>query len=310
METLREQISLAAPTDSTVLILGEHGTGKELVARQIHSQSSRSENTFIEVNCAAIPEELIESELFGHIKGSFTGATENKDGKFKAADGGTLFLDEIGDMSLKTQAKVLRALQEQTIEPVGAQKNLQVDVRVLAATNKDLNQEIESGTFRSDLYYRINVIPINVPSLRRRLSDIPALFDYFFKLYAARLGRKPKEITEEAMDMLQSYQWPGNVRELRNTAERMMIMVPNERVTEEDLKALLPMVSSATQEKTELPSEFDSLKTAREFFERHVITETLKKHDYNVAETARALQLERSHLYRKIKGYDIQINNK
>lgn len=310
MKELKHQIKLAAPTDSTVLILGEHGTGKELVARAIHIESARSEAPFVEVNCAAIPEELIESELFGHIKGSFTGASEDKMGKFKAADGGTLFLDEIGDMSMKTQAKVLRALQEQTIEPVGAQRSLQVNVRVIAATNKDLEVEIKSGNFRSDLYFRINVIPVYVPPLRQRADDIPLLVEHFLRVHAARIGKKPKKVAENAMRVIRSYEWPGNVRELRNLMERMMIMVEGETIENTDLQNILPVVAGGREMLEGIPSDFESLKEAREFFEKYVISETLKRFEFNVADAAKALQLERSHLYRKIKTYGISTSDK
>src|SRR5262250_2660581 len=230
MKALRQQIAVTAPTNGRVLIYGESGTGKELVARALHAASLRSKAPFVEVNCAAIPEELIESELFGHIKGSFTGATDDKVGKFQKADGGTLFLDEVGDMSLRTQSKVLRALEEQRFEPVGAAGSVQVDVRVVAATNKVLEEEIERGNFREDLFYRLNVIPFHVPPLRDRAEDIPLLADYFLQEFTKAYGRKPKELTPEAYRLLQEHHWPGNVRELRNLIERIVILNPQIRI--------------------------------------------------------------------------------
>src|ERR671915_1234504 len=238
MQQLREQIAMAAPTNGRVLIYGENGTGKELVARTIHAFSRRHGGPFVEVNCAAIPEELIESELFGHVRGAFTGAVADRRGKFEVADGGTIFLDEIGDMSLKTQAKVLRILQEQTMEPVGGTTSVRVDARVLAATNKDLQTEIRGGRFREDLYFRLNVIPIFVPALRDRQEDIPLLADHFMAMLAREYGRRPKTFARDAVTVLQQYSWPGNVRELRNVVERLMIMVPGDRITSRDLSFL------------------------------------------------------------------------
>src|SRR5262245_30460990 len=239
MRQLREQVAMAAPTNGRVLIYGENGTGKELVARTIHALSRRRNHAFVEVNCAAIPEELIESELFGHVKGAFTGAVADRRGKFEAATGGTIFLDEIADMSLKTQAKVLRVLQEQVTEPVGSTARVQVDVRVLAATNKDLVAEIGAGRFREDLYFRLNVIPIFVPPLRERGEDIPLLVEHFVADFTAEYGPRPKNFDTGAMARLQAYRWPGNVRELRNVIERIVIMAPGELITEHDL-AFLP----------------------------------------------------------------------
>ncbi|HYP04682.1 MAG TPA: sigma-54 dependent transcriptional regulator, partial [Bryobacteraceae bacterium] len=230
MKALRQQLGLMAGTNGRVLIFGESGTGKELVAHAIHQNSPRTREPFIEVNCAAIPEELIESELFGHRKGSFTGASEDKVGKLQKADGGTLFLDEVGDMSLKTQAKVLRALEEQRFEPVGAHDSIKVDVRIVAATNKNLEDEIARGNFREDLFYRLNVIPFYVPPLRDRLEDVPLLADHFLNEFATAYGRKHKELTPEAYRILQEYNWPGNVRELKNLMERIVIMNPQVRV--------------------------------------------------------------------------------
>src|SRR6266853_2663454 len=238
MGQLREQVAMAAPTNGRVLIYGENGTGKELVARTIHALSRRKAAHFVEVNCAAIPEELIESELFGHVRGAFTGAVADRRGKFEAADGGTIFLDEIGDMSLKTQAKVLRVLQEQTMEPVGGSTRIRVDARVLAATNKDLPAEIRGGRFREDLYFRLNVVPIFVPSLRERQEDIPLLADHFMAMLAREYGRRPKIFEPDAVRTLQRYNWPGNVRELRNVIERLMIMVPGDTIANSDLSFL------------------------------------------------------------------------
>jgi two-component system nitrogen regulation response regulator NtrX len=270
--------------------------------------SKRAAMPFVEVNCAAIPEELIESELFGHVKGSFTGAAEDKKGKFMAAHSGTLFLDEIGDMSLKTQAKVLRALQEQKIEPVGSNKTIKVNVRVLAATNKDLDEEIRRGRFRSDLYFRINVIPVYVPPLRERLDDVPLLAEYFLSQFAARFGRKPKQLDPAAVRILQTYDWPGNVRELRNTIERLMIMVHGDTISAMELARMIPgTVGAAGLDVTPLKVDFTSLKDAREHFERQVILAKLEECDNNVAEAAKALKVERSHFYRKLKSYGIEV---
>jgi two-component system nitrogen regulation response regulator NtrX len=243
IEQLREQIAMAAPTNGRVLIMGENGTGKELVARNIHAMSRRRAQPFVEVNCAAIPEELIESELFGHVRGAFTGAVADRRGKFETAHSGTIFLDEIGDMSLKTQAKVLRVLQEQVMEAVGGSTRIRVDARVLAATNKDLTTEIRAGRFREDLYFRLNVIPIFVPPLRDRQEDIPLLADHFMALMAKEYGRRPKAFERDAITVLQQYAWPGNVRELRNVVERLMIMVPGDRITSRDLAFLEPSVA-------------------------------------------------------------------
>src|SRR5947199_1777111 len=240
MRQLQEQVAMAAPTNGRVLIYGENGTGKELVARTIHALSRRRTSAFVEVNCAAIPEELIESELFGHVRGAFTGAVADRRGKFEAADGGTIFLDEIGDMSLKTQAKVLRVLQEQTMEPVGGTTRIKVDARVLAATNKDLQAEIRAGRFREDLYFRLNVIPIFVPPLRDRQEDIPLLADHFMADFAREYGRRLKQFDPDARSLVQQYPWPGNVRELRNVIERLMIMVRDDTISPADLSFLDP----------------------------------------------------------------------
>jgi two-component system, NtrC family, nitrogen regulation response regulator NtrX len=302
MGQLREQVAMAAPTNGRVLIFGENGTGKELVARSIHQLSRRRGGPFIEVNCAAIPEELIESELFGHVKGAFTGAVADRRGKFEASDGGTLFLDEIADMSLKTQAKVLRALQEQVVEPLGGTGSMKVDVRILAATNKDLPGEIRGGRFREDLYFRLNVIPIFVPPLREREADIPLLAAHFMEELAREYGRRPKRLDPGAAAGLRGYQWPGNVRELRNVVERLMIMVPGETITMADLAFLDPSAVAVA----EAPgSPAMSLHDARERFERDYILRTLAAQQGNMSRTAEALGVERSNLYRKMRAFGI-----
>jgi two-component system nitrogen regulation response regulator NtrX len=302
MAQLREQVAMAAPTNGRVLIFGENGTGKELVARSIHQLSRRRGGPFIEVNCAAIPEELIESELFGHVKGAFTGAVADRRGKFEASDGGTLFLDEIADMSLKTQAKVLRALQEQVVEPLGGTGSMKVDVRILAATNKDLPGEIRGGRFREDLYFRLNVIPIFVPPLRDRDSDIPLLASHFMEELAREYGRRPKRLDPGAAAGLRSYQWPGNVRELRNMVERLMIMVPGETITMADLAFLDPS-TVAVADPPGAPAL--SLHDARERFERDYILRALAAQQGNMSRTAEALGVERSNLYRKMRAFGI-----
>jgi two-component system nitrogen regulation response regulator NtrX len=298
---LREHIATAAPTNGRVLIHGENGSGKELVARAIHAQSARRERTFVEVNCAAIPEELIESELFGHEKGAFTGALARRRGKFELADGGTLFLDEIGDMSLKTQAKVLRALEEQAFERVGGKDTIQVDVRVIAASNRDLEALIRAGRFREDLYYRLNVIPIEVPALRIRKDDIANLVDHFVAVFCAENGKRPKTVSGEALGYFLAYDWPGNVRELRNMVERLVIMAPGDVIGGDDLPApLRPKDAAATPE-----GHGHSLRDARDHFERAFIIAELRANDWNMTRTAERLGIERSHLYRKIKAYGI-----
>ena len=299
---LKEDIRRAAPTQGRVLIFGENGTGKEIVARLIHVYSDRADESFVEVNCAAIPAELIESELFGHRKGSFTGAIENKKGKFLLADSGTLFLDEIGDMSLQTQAKVLRVLQEQTFEPVGGAEAVRVDVRVIAATNKDLMQEIAEGRFRDDLYFRLNVIPIHLPALRERKEDIPLLCRYHLDLFATQYGRPGKTMSREALQTLLHYPWPGNVRELRNLMERLVIMIPDAEVRASDLHL----------ESVQLTGRRDdlqwagSLKDARETFEREFIRRALMRHGGNISKTAEELDIERRHLYRRMASLGLQ----
>src|SRR6187402_617422 len=255
MVQLREQVATAAPTNGRVLIFGENGTGKELVARNIHALSRRRTGPFVEVNCAAIPEELIESELFGHVRGAFTGAVADRRGKFELAHGGTIFLDEIGDMSVKTQAKVLRVLQEQVMEPVGGSTRIRVDARVLAATNKDLTAEIRAGNFREDLYFRLNVVPIFVPSLRDRQEDIPLLADHFMAMLAREYGRRPKTFDADAQTALRQYVWPGNVRELRNVVERLMIMVPSDRISSRDLSFLDQSLTAGSSDSPEPVAE-------------------------------------------------------
>jgi len=302
MRQLLEQVAMAAPTNGRVLIYGENGTGKELVARTIHGHSRRARGPFIEVNCAAIPEELIESELFGHMRGAFTGATADRRGKFELADGGTLFLDEIGDMSVKTQAKVLRALQEQVVEPVGGHASVRVDVRIIAATNKDLPTEIRAGRFREDLYFRLNVIPISVPPLRERGNDAILLAEHFIAGFAREDGRRPKHLDTTAATGLRSYRWPGNVRELRNVIERLMIMVPGDTISLPNL-AFLEVGSAIAAEPAGAPAL--PLHEARDQFEREYILRALAANNGNISRTADALGVERSNLYRKMRGFGI-----
>ena len=300
---LRDQIALAAPTMGRVLINGENGSGKELVARAIHALSARAEQSLVEVNCAAIPEELIESELFGHEKGAFTGAVARRRGRFELADGGTLFLDEVGDMSLKTQAKVLRALEEQSFERVGGKETIKVDVRVIAASNRDLSTLIAEGRFREDLYYRLNVIPIEVPPLRARREDIPLLVEHFLALFCAENGKRLKRLSAEAVAYFVGYDWPGNVRELRNMVERLVILAPGDTIVPDDLPAPLrprgdaPIAGAEARERT--------LKEARDNFERAYILAELRAHDWNMTRTAERLGIERSHLYRKVRAHRI-----
>src|SRR5215831_12794516 len=300
MKALRQQIALTAPTNGRVLIYGESGTGKELVAKALHSSSSRSGMPFVEVNCAAIPEELIESEMFGHRKGSFTGASEDKVGKFQKADGGTLFLDEIGDMSMKTQSKVLRVLEEQRVEPIGSNQPVNVDVRVLAATNKKLENEIERNAFREDLFYRLNVIPFYVPALRERTEDIPILAAHFLKSFCTEYGKKPKEFSPAAMDVLLSYPWPGNVRELKNLVERLVIMCPSPSIEPHHLP---PELFRGAAKSPLRP--YESLQEARSAYEREFVLRKLEENRWNMTKAAEALGLERSHLYRKMRSLGI-----
>jgi len=302
MVNLRQEIARVAPTDARVLITGENGTGKELVARSIHRLSSRAESPLVEVNCAAIPDELIESELFGHVRGSFTGATEDRRGKFEEADGGTLFLDEVGDMSAKTQSKVLRALQEGRFTRVGGSRPITSDARVLSATNKNLAGEIRRGAFREDLYFRLAVVPVSVPALRERREDIAPLARHFLLQFSARFGRKPKSLSPAAVEALESYRWPGNVRELKNLIERLMILCPGEEIRREDLPAEIRDAELAAA-----PPAGASLRDAREDFERRFILASLKRHRGHVTKTAEALGVERSNLYRKLKSYGIEV---
>jgi two-component system, NtrC family, nitrogen regulation response regulator NtrX len=301
MKALRQQLNLMAATNGRVLIYGESGAGKELVAHAIHSSSARASEPFIEVNCAAIPEDLIESELFGHRKGSFPGALEDKIGKLQKADGGTLFLDEVGDMSLKTQAKLLRLLDEQRFEPVGAETSIQVDVRVVAATNKNLEDEIERGNFREDLFYRLNVIPFHVPPLRDRIEDVPLLADHFQREFTMAYGRKPKELTPEAYEVLKDHRWPGNVRELRNLMERIVIMNPQVRIDARHI----PVNHGKRMNIERPPERSGSLQEVRAAAEREYILKTLDETKGNVTRTAEVLGLERSNLYRKMKALGI-----
>jgi two-component system nitrogen regulation response regulator NtrX len=302
MRAMREQIALAAPTMGRVLIHGENGSGKELAARAIHALSARAERAFVEVNCAAIPEELIESELFGHEKGAFTGAVARRRGRFELADGGTLFLDEVGDMSLKTQAKVLRALEEQSFERIGGKETVKVDVRVIAASNRNLPALIAEGRFRDDLYYRLNVIPIEVPPLRERREDIALLVEHFLALFCAENGKRQKRVAGEALAYFIAYDWPGNVRELRNMVERLVIMAPGDTIAPDDLPAPLRPRSEAAP----APEARErTLKEARDGFERAYILAELRAHDWNMTRTAERLGIERSHLYRKVRAHRI-----
>lgn len=300
---LKGQVQIIAPTSSWVLIHGENGTGKEVVARVIYKQSKRAQAPFVEVNCAAIPDELIESELFGHEKGAFTGATEKRKGKFDLADGGTLFLDEIGDMSLNTQSKILRILQEQKFQRVGGTKTIQVDVRVIAATNKDLEQEIRQGRFREDLYHRINVIPVQVPPLRERKEDITMLVEEFVVEFSTKHGFPRKAFDPEVIEALQEYHWPGNVRELKNMVERLLILSHSSRVLPGDLTH--PIRASVPSSQVGTPQ---NLKQARETFERAFIEERLTELGGNITKTADVIGLERSHLHKKIKELGIKVH--
>jgi len=309
IQTLRKQIEQVAPTDAWVLIFGENGSGKEVVAHEIHRLSQRRDKPFVEVNCAAIPEELIESELFGHEKGAFTGATSTKRGKFDMAHGGTLFLDEIGDMSLKTQAKILRILEEQRFERVGGNKTIQVDVRVIAATNKNLEEEIKKGTFREDLYFRLNVIPFTVPPLRKRGEDILLLADYFLREFTEKRGKLLKVLSDEAKSALLSYPWPGNVRELKNLMERLSIMVPSETITPKDLPPEMTEKSGLQPSSLSQGPIYDaaSIKEAVSQFERHYIIQKLKENDGNISRTAEKIGIARRNLTHKIKAYNINV---
>ena len=300
MKALRQQIAVTAPTNGRVLIYGESGTGKELVARALHANSQRNKGPFVEVSCAAIPDELIESELFGHVKASFSGATDDKVGKFQKADGGTLFLDEVGDMSLRTQSKVLRVLEEQRVEPIGSNQMLRVDVRVIAATNKNLEQEIVRSAFRQDLFYRLNVIPFYVPPLRERKEDIPVLARFFLNEFSSEYGKKTRELSDGALEILIRYPWPGNVRELKNLVERLVIVCPQARIEPHHLP---PELFRGVAESPQQP--YSTLHEARSAYEREFILRKLQEHRWNMTQTASALGLERSHLYRKMKSLGI-----
>lgn len=308
IDSIRKQIAVVAPRNSWILITGENGSGKEIVARNIHAHSSRRAKPFVAVNCAAIPEELIESELFGHEKGAFTNAIALKRGKFELADQGTLFLDEIADMSLKTQAKILRILQEQKFERVGGDETISVDVRVIAATNKNLSDEIKAGRFREDLFYRLNVIPFHMPRLSDRKEDISLFVDYFASQMAEELGEPKKLFSPDAMELMREYSWPGNVREIKNMVERLCILVPEPTIKVEDLPEVItgkmPFYQSPALVNGTL-SQQASLKQAKSDFERSFILDRLEENDWNVSKTADAIGIERSNLHRKIKSYQI-----
>jgi len=304
MKKLWSDILRTAPTNATVLIYGESGTGKELIARAIHSQSLRAKEPFVQVNCAAIPEELIESELFGHEKGSFTGATERKTGKFEQADGGTIFLDEIGDMSLKTQSKVLRVLEEGEVQKVGSNRIIKVDVRVIAATNKDLRQEIARGAFRDDLFFRLNVVPLISPPLRDKSEDIPLLVEYFCRAYAEENNFKVKRFSEEALQMLKRYPWKGNVRELRNVVERLLIMTDSDIIGLDELPEQFRGEGPLALPD---PSQVKTLKDFRDVAEKNYILFKLKENSWNISQTARAIDTPRSNLYKKLSQFGIKI---
>jgi two-component system nitrogen regulation response regulator NtrX len=294
LQAVRALIEKVGPTTARVLITGENGTGKELVARALHDASPRRDKPFVEVNCAAIPSELIESELFGHMKGSFTGAVSDRAGKFEQADGGTLFLDEVGDMSLPAQAKLLRVLQEGVVTRIGGSKPIQVDVRVLAATNKQIDLEIAEGRFREDLLYRLNVVPIEVPSLRDRVEDIPALVAHFAEQLGAGAGVPGRQFSDEAIARLQSRAWPGNIRELRNGIERALILAPGRVITGSDIDTLLPV-----------PAGAPTLDLFKQDAEKSFLAQRLRENNWNISETARALKLPRSALYKKLQRYGI-----
>jgi len=304
---LKKQIDIAAPSSGWALITGENGTGKELVARAIHQQSTRVLKPFIEVNCAAIPEELIESELFGHEKGSFTGATAARKGKFDQANGGTLFLDEIGDMSLKTQAKILRILQEHKFERVGGNRTIEVDVRVIAATNKNLEEEIKVGNFREDLYFRLNVLPFTVPPLRDRKDDIPRLSKHFLQYFCGKESRDIKTLSDAALTAMKAYNWPGNVRELKNLIERLVIMTPSHLIELSDLPHVITRNCPAKKTEINNPDELpNSYREAKEQFEKQFLRQKLQENNWNISRTAEEIGLERSNLHRKIKAYGIE----
>ena len=306
IRALIEQIERVAPTPARVLVTGENGTGKELVARAVHKNSPRAKKTFIEVNCAAIPSELIESELFGHMKGSFTGAIQDRAGKFEQADGGTLFLDEVGDMSPAAQAKVLRVLQDGVVTRIGGSRPVKVDVRVIAATNKALEEEIATGRFREDLYYRLNVVPLRVPALRERREDIPLLVRHFLALLSRQDGLPPKTVDDEAVQRLVQWEWPGNVRELRNTVERLVILAPGPHVTAADVDRLVGRRSTADEADVGPLGESGTFEEFKHAAERAFLLAKLREHDWNVSETARALEMPRSNVYKKIERYGLK----
>ena len=302
LQEVRDLVAKVGPTAARVLITGENGTGKELVARALHEASPRRDAAFVEVNCAAIPSELIESELFGHMKGSFTGAFADRAGKFEQADGGTLFLDEVGDMSLPAQAKLLRVLQEGVVTRIGGAKSIQVDVRVLAATNKDLEAEIAEGRFREDLLYRLNVVPIEVPALRDRLEDVPALVAHFAEQLSSSAGVPGRKFSEDAVRRLQARAWPGNIRELRNAIERALILSSGKLVAPGDIDRLLPSTDGGAGGTAAGLQTFEGFKQDAE---KTFLTQKLREHDWNVSETARALKMPRSNLYKKIERYGL-----
>jgi DNA-binding NtrC family response regulator len=303
---IKDTIERVAPTEARVLISGENGTGKELVAKWIHHKSARAEEPMVEVNCAAIPSELIESELFGHEEGAFTGATQQRIGKFEQAHEGTLFLDEIGDMSLSAQAKVLRVLQEDKIERVGGERSIEVDVRVIAATNKELLEEIEEGHFREDLYHRVGVILIEVPPLRRRREDIPLLTEHGAERLARRNGLPPKSFTDGALERLQRYEWRGNVRELYNVIERLLILVEGDEIGAADVDQFVQPGTRSGGPAQELISAYNDFTQARDQFEKRFIERKLDEHDWNVSQTAETIGIQRSHLYNKLNKYGIE----
>jgi len=301
-----DKVAKVAPTRAYVLLTGENGTGKELVAREIHALSERASGPFVEVNCAAIPHELIESELFGHEKGAFTGAHARRHGKFELAHGGTLFLDEIGDMSLAAQAKVLRALQDGVIQRVGGSEAISVDVRVVAATNKEVQKEIAEGRFREDLYYRLNVVPIHVPPLRERREDIPLLVEHFAREYCAENGMPPKGFSDDAVAAIVERSWPGNVRELKNTVERLVILAPGDAITAADVQSLTgPAADSRAGGDDALLDRDLTFSDYQEAAEKAFLGRKLDENDWNVSETARQLDMQRSHLYKKIEKYGL-----
>ena len=306
IQDIKETIERVGPTEARVLISGENGTGKELVAKWIHHRSERADAPLVEVNCAAIPSELIESELFGHEKGAFTGATQQRIGKFEQAHEGTLFLDEIGDMSLSAQAKVLRVLQEDEIERVGGERSISVDVRVIAATNKDLMEEIEEGNFREDLYHRIGVILIEVPPLRRRRNDIPLLTEHGAERLARRNGLSPKQFTDDALDRLQEYDWRGNVRELYNVVERLLILADGDQIQVADVEQFVQPGPASDRTERALIDAYDDFTQARDQFEKQFIERKLDEHDWNVSQTAETIGIQRSHLYNKLNKYGIE----